>query len=82
MHHPEEPAREQPGVRAALLDGSDKPIPGYTFDDCEPLAGDHLAAEVRWRGGPPEADPLPASAQIELEGATLYGFSFQRPARA
>jgi len=69
-------------VRAALLDGSDEPIPGYTFDDCKPLTGDHLAAEVQWRGGPPKPDQRPASAQIELEGATLYGFSFQRPARA
>ena len=64
-------------VRAQLLDGEGKPIPGFTFDDCEPLRGDHLAAAVRWKGGrPPSSRRPPASAQIEMEEATLYGFAF------
>ena len=27
-----------------------EPLKGYSFDDCEPLRGDSLAGEVRWKG--------------------------------
>ena len=63
-------------VRAELLDEGHQPMPGCAFGDCKPLTGDHLATEIRWRGGPPVGEQRPASAQIELEGATLYGLAF------
>lgn len=72
-------ARPGGRVRAQWLDDKKQPIPGYTFDDCLPLTGSHLAAEIAWRDTPGGAQPHPGSAQIELDGATLYGFQFVTP---
>ena len=33
-----------------LLDGEEKPIPGYAAEDCVALAEDGVAIPVRWRG--------------------------------
>ncbi len=63
-------------VRAQLLDDGGQPIPGYAFDDCEPLTGDHLKTDVRWRGKSFGAEQRPTAVQLELQGATLYGFEF------
>lgn len=72
----------QPGgqIRAALLDPSMKPLPGYALDDCDPVVGDYLEIEVHWRGK--ETFPTAANAfaaEIELCNATLYAFDFTVP---
>ena len=36
-------------VRVEALSGG-KPLPGRTFDDCDPLTGDDLDRDVSWRG--------------------------------
>ncbi len=68
-------------VRVALLDGDRNALNGYTFEDCDGLSGDHLAAPVRWRGS---AD-LPGIdmarqliARVEIESGALWAFSFDR----
>ena len=33
-----------------LLDGEEKPIPGYAAEDCVAVAEDGVAIPVRWRG--------------------------------
>ena len=33
-----------------LLDGEEKPIPGYAAEDCVALTEDGVAIPVRWRG--------------------------------
>ena len=38
-------------LRATLLDERMRPIPGYTAEDCVPLASEGLQVPVRWRGG-------------------------------
>jgi hypothetical protein len=72
-------ARSGGRVRAQLLDDRGEPLPGYTFEDCVPLTGDHPAAEIQWRTGSPGPGLQPDSVQIELENATLYGFVFLSP---
>ncbi len=64
-------------IRAQIVSGYDqKPIPGYSFDDCDSITGDHLSVDVRWKG----KDTLPANpvviAQIEITKGTLYAFDF------
>ena len=60
---------EVPGVESCSLDNS------------LPIAGNHLAAEVRWKGGP----EIPAEAnggqvlRLHLDEATVYAFEFAEP---
>ena len=38
-------------VRVGLLDPeTEKPFAGFSCEDCDPLSGDHISAEVRWSG--------------------------------
>ena len=55
------------------------PLDNYGFEDCEPIAGDHQRAEVRWKGQPglpalPAETPL--ITEVELTRATLWAFEF------
>ena len=35
-------------IRVELLDMEDKPLPGYSLDDCQPVVGDSASVVVRW----------------------------------
>ena len=66
-------------VRVALLDAELEPLPGYGFDDCEPIAGDQLEAVVRWQGQstlPDVRESQSLIAEIEITDGTLYAFDF------
>jgi hypothetical protein len=39
-------------VRVQVADYNCRPLPGYTFEECEPIQGDHLALHPRWKGHP------------------------------
>ncbi len=39
-------------LRYELLQDTGAPIPGFGIDDCDPIRGDHLQAELSWRGAP------------------------------
>lgn len=69
-------------IRARLLDQEWQPIAGFDFDDCEPIAGNHLQAAVRWRGQsrlPAIPGDLSPTAEVEIDDATLYAFDFAVP---
>ena len=36
-------------ARVQILDADNKPVPGFSFDDCLPLRGDDIRLPVRWR---------------------------------
>ena len=36
-------------ARVQVVDAKNCPVPGFTFDDCEPLRGDDIRMPVRWR---------------------------------
>ena len=65
-------------VRAALLDESGEPVPGYGLTDCDPLSGDHIAGTVTWHG----QSSLRSLAgrtlrlRIAMRQAKLYAFQF------
>ena len=61
-------------IRAQLTDETALPIEGYTFADCDPVAGDQLQVAVTW-GGRSQIDisPLkPLVVQFELTQAKLF----------
>lgn len=61
-------------VRAQVTTPEQTPIPGYSFDECQPLRGDSVAAPVRWRERPDLAGLVgqPVRLQIRLADARLY----------
>ena len=66
-------------IRAELIDDQDRPISGFTFDDCDPIYGDHLETPVRWKGRtvlPHPTEIQPIQARLELTDATLFAFDF------
>lgn len=67
-------------LRAALLDHEQKPLAGYGLEDCAPVAGDLLEAQIRWRGQdrlPPTTPGSSLTAELELTNATLFAFDFR-----
>ncbi|GMU19936.1 MAG: hypothetical protein AMXMBFR13_00390 [Phycisphaerae bacterium] len=62
-------------IRVELLRRDGQPIPGYTFEDCEPLTGDSIDQPVVWHG----RRNLPAiqtamSLRISVQNASIYSF--------
>jgi hypothetical protein len=39
------------GIRVQILDEKAQPLPGFTYEDCEPLFGDELFWTPRWKNG-------------------------------
>ena len=67
-------------ARAALAGADHQPLPGYGFEDCQPLAGDCRRAVVRWQGSadlPRRHDHPDLVALVEVTGAQLFAFDFQ-----
>ncbi|MEN9934117.1 MAG: hypothetical protein RLZZ387_696 [Chloroflexota bacterium] len=64
-------------VRAALLEPSGAPIPGFSLEDCDPITDDSLHAAVTWRGvGPVALAGRPVRLHLELQLSTLYTWEF------
>ena len=59
-----------------LLDGEEKPIPGYAAEDCVALAEDGVAIPVRWRGdgGLSALGGQPVRLHFMLNNARLYAY--------
>lgn len=67
--------KEGGALLAELLDGSGRPLPGFTADDCAAVTGDHHRTTFAWRGGA----VAPAAAErvrFVLRRAFLYGFAW------
>ena len=72
----------QPGgsLRVAIVYRNGQPLPGYGFDNGEPIAGDHQAAPVRWKANRPwPAVPENRSfwIKIEITNSILFAFDFK-----
>jgi hypothetical protein len=64
--------------RAELQDSAGEPIAGFSLADCEPIQGDLIDHNVKWKGG--TLAPLaskPVRLRMELQDADLYAFQFR-----
>lgn len=53
-----------------------EPVPGFTFEDCEPFFGDFLAREIRWeRGGIESLENMVALLAVRGAEADLFSLS-------
>ena len=63
-------------LRVAVLDWGGKELPGFGFEDCQPVVGDSLRHAVSWRGkGLPQRGSEPLRLKFQLERATIFTFT-------
>ena len=73
-------ARSRSGsIRVELLDDEGNPIDGFKASDCVPLAGDHLASQVAWKGQRDLArlSGMPIQLRFVIRDAELFSLRFQ-----
>jgi hypothetical protein len=58
--------------------GPEGVLPGRSFDDCDPLSGDHLDHPITWRGESDlsHAEDAPVTLRFRLRCAELYSVAF------
>ena len=61
-----------------LQDANGFPIPGFTLADCEEVAGDDVAWEIRWRGSADLSNLAgqPVKLHFKMRNAKLFAFQF------
>ena len=65
-------------VRAQLLDGDGKPIPGFALDDCLPITGDELNAPLRWKTPLNQLEGRPVRIEFVMQNARLFAFYLEK----
>lgn len=65
-------------IRVELRDMDDKPLPGCSLDECEPLFGDTVSRTVVWKRGSDLSAHIgrPLRLRFSLRDADLYGLRF------
>jgi len=70
-------------ISVAVLDAlSRAPLPGFSFDECRPVAADGVATPVQWSGSPLRLlrkQPIRVCFQLDGARAKLYGFEWRSP---
>lgn len=61
-------------VRVEVLTADGGPIPGYTREDCVPITGDHIDAQVTWKSQNELPQRGPVRLRFVLENASIYSF--------
>lgn len=66
-------------VWVEIQDATGKPLPGFALDDCEPLFGDIIEREVRWRQGADLSSLAgqPIRLRFVLKDADVYAYQFK-----
>ncbi|MSU37301.1 MAG: hypothetical protein EXS36_19835 [Pedosphaera sp.] len=68
-------------MRIGILDGSGKPLHGFSEKDCEPIRTDHLRHKVQWAGKSSRealGGGRPIRLRFNMRSASLYAFSFDK----
>jgi hypothetical protein len=61
-------------IRVRILDATGQPLPGFDWDDCDPIRGDSLAYPVNWKGSWAALRGQAVRLEFALREAALYGF--------
>ena len=67
------------GVQVEIQDGSGRPLPGFSLEDCPVIFGDALDRVVTWKGGNDVSRLAgqPVRLRFVLRDADLYALQFQ-----
>ncbi|MDC0302588.1 hypothetical protein OAL23_00295 [bacterium] len=70
--------REGGFIHVEVLDEKQRPIPGFTVSDCDPLSGDEIDATVTWKGRMDVSSLAgkPIYLRFVLNHADLFSFRF------
>jgi len=69
-------------VRVEVLDADGRPVPGLGLEQCQPLIGDQIEAEVKWTDADARLGSLagtPVRLRFVMEDADLYSLRFHGP---
>ncbi len=66
-------------VIVEVTDAARKPVPGRTFDDCQPIIGDQFRTPVTWKGGDDLGVPdnTPICLRFRLDQAKVFFVDFE-----
>ncbi|MCX7935492.1 MAG: hypothetical protein N3A66_09580, partial [Planctomycetota bacterium] len=67
-------------IRVQVCDAAGRPHPGLAFADCQPIAEDGLALEVRWKGSLAALSRQPVRLEFSLKNASLFAFEISSDA--
>ena len=73
----------QSGHREIVLEGGidsmvpQTPVPGYAFEDCVPIVGDHLTAPVRWKEHADLSEFIDRPVRIEIQAVEAELFAIR-----
>ncbi len=68
-------------LQVAVLDADNKPLPGFSLDECAYVSDNGTAVEVRWIGKNSDLGTLAGRTvrlQVQLRGCKLYALQFAR----
>ena len=65
-------------IAVEVLDAYGHPVPGYAFADYEPISGDDVHRQVRWKGRASLPAVMPVRLRFLFRHARLYSFSVER----
>lgn len=65
-------------IRVGLLDGENRPLVGYSVEDCIPIRGDHIDTTVTWNDGGKRINTVdkPVKLTVRMKNASLFAFQF------
>jgi hypothetical protein len=66
-------------IRVEILDAQDRPIPGFTLDNCPELFGDQIDQIIQWKSSE-NLEPIAAKRvklRFVMRDADLYAFRFE-----
>jgi hypothetical protein len=65
-------------VCVEIQDADGKPLPGFTREDCEPLSGDSIDQQVRWKSGASVGSLAgkPVRLRFVIQNADVYAMQF------
>lgn len=61
-------------VTVQILDAKDRPVRGFTQQDCPPVSGDGLAVPVRWKQSLTTLEGKPVRLEFFLQNSRLFAF--------
>ena len=66
-------------IKVELVEFDGKAVPGYTFEECDPIIGNHHYTPVTWKGkkGLGEDPGTPVWFRFKMKMAKLYGLEFE-----
>jgi hypothetical protein len=67
-------AEVEDALRVRILDADGKPLPGFGWDDCQPIRGDSVRHAVKWSGNLASLKDTPVWLEFALRKAKLYAF--------